>query len=131
MVGMTAEFVGATLGDYRLLNIVSCWALGLIGCFLNMPSLWTLLDIKLQLMICYLELETFGGILWRPDPSQVPWKSGANHWLCQETALKSGVSFGEGSNLGTIFVHISVCHFWSVLIFILTWPWWEITMHLL
>lgn len=122
----------AMLSVCSLLNIVSCWALGLFGCFLNMFSLWTLLDIKLQPLICRLEMETFGGILQRPDISKVPWKSGANCWLCQENSFKNQCQVGrQGCNLGTIFVHFSVCHFWSVLIFILTHPRWEITMRLL
>lgn len=86
---MTAAFVRAKLSVYSLLNIVSCWALGLFGCFLNMFSLWTPLDVKLQPMICCLELETFGGILQGPDVSKVPWKSGASHCLCQENCFKA------------------------------------------
>lgn len=86
---MAAAFVSAKLSVYSLLNIVSCWALGLFGCFLNMFSLWTPLDAKLQPMICCLELETFGGILQGLDVSKVPWKSGASHCLCQENSFKA------------------------------------------
>lgn len=96
---MTAAFVSAKLSVYSLLNIVNCWALGLFGCFLNMFSLWTLLDIKLQPMMCCLELETFGGILRRPDVSIVPWKSGAILWLCQENSFKTYCKAGGGGGM--------------------------------
>lgn len=103
-----------------------CWAqlpqspCGLPGCFLSTFSLRATLDITLQPTVLHFDPGTVGGILLWPDTNTTEARYKP---LALPSKQLQKLAWGlEGCNLGTITVHSPICHFWSLLILILTSP---------